>query len=647
MDLDSMPELYKEAFSQSLLNLDKLKEDDNIGYHKQGDIQNLLNATQIQQNLILEDILTILPHLQITGGQEGLVNRSLTQITAKWEESLRLSRNVMLIIDISNRKERGEMSHDMTIDLINTPLPELIGAVSVVPETILRNIKEFTGIKTELDDLDMILEGFLKSVFEAGQTQKLTHSAQKELIIRKLAPNCILLINSYLDNSNKTISDISLHQLIGILEQVYIPNSQPSEALVKLQSLGKVQNRDYLSHCAVISRLVRLSVRKEANEESKKALKESRCAEYMKHSLSESDSHLIRKLEIKRSEEQKQSLTSLKIARYLTQYHSNKGNGQDDFDLSTVNRVEVSENKENTSGFKTFQRGRSQFRPRGSLKGQLSPNDAYFASYRGQKGNFRPNNGPNRHFSNQHVNEGFPQGNEDFQYGNGKYQHENEYLQQDTGNEFQYENQYFSPENDDLQHDTGNEFQYENQYFSPENDDCYEENKFNQNTGTFRKNCPGRFQGQKMGFDPDNQGQDYIRRGQFRQNTGQNYIVPMYKDAKVNKDMCVMCGSLSHFWSSWRCKYRGIVGPTPRPRADIPAPVCKYHGRFLHPVEHCLGDIDVDSPNDVNNLRIVRSKNTQIFAENEECDEQEQDDIENDDVFDEIDFEDDETISFN
>ena len=166
MDLDSMPELYKEAFSQSLLNLDKLKEDDNIGYHKQGDIQNLLNATQIQQNLILEDILTILPHLQITGGQERLVNRSLTQITAKWEESLKLSRNVMLIIDISNRKERGEMSHDMTIDLINTPLPELIGAVSVVPETILRNIKEFTGIKTELDDLDMILEGFLKSVFE-------------------------------------------------------------------------------------------------------------------------------------------------------------------------------------------------------------------------------------------------------------------------------------------------------------------------------------------------------------------------------------------------------------------------------------------------------------------------------------------------
>ena len=225
----------------------------------------------------------------------------------------------------------------------------------------------------------------------------------------------------------------------------------------------------------------------------------------------------------------------------------------------------------------------------------------------------------------QHENGTFEDEN-NIQYGNGKYQHENEYFQQNTGNDFQYENQYFSPENDD----------------------CYEENKFKQNTGTLRKNCPKRFQGQKIvdqGFDPDNQGQDYIQRRQFRQNTGQHYIVPMYKDAKVNRDMCVMCGSLSHFWSSWRCKYRGIVGPTPRPRADIPAPVCKYHGRFLHPVEHCLGDIDVDSADNVNNLRIVRSQNTQIFAENEECDEQDR--IENDDVFDENDFVDDETILFN
>ena len=85
------------------------------------------------------------------------------------------------------------------------------------------------------------------------------------------------------------IADTTLQQLIGILEQVYMPNSQPSEALVKLQRLGKVKNKDFLSQCATISRLVRLSVRKEANDTIRKTLQESRSSEYMKASLTESD----------------------------------------------------------------------------------------------------------------------------------------------------------------------------------------------------------------------------------------------------------------------------------------------------------------------------------------------------------------------
>lgn len=61
----------------------------------------------------------------------------------------------------------------------------------------------------------------------------------------------------------------------------------------------------------------------------------------MKASLTESDYQLIQKLEIKRTEEQKEPLTALKIAKVLTQYHNNNDtNGQDNFELSTVNRVE-------------------------------------------------------------------------------------------------------------------------------------------------------------------------------------------------------------------------------------------------------------------------------------------------------------------
>ena len=215
MNLADTPEAFKEAFSQSVANLDKLQDARNIGHHKQADIQNLFNSTQIRQNQLLEDILQ-LPAMQIQAGQEAPINDTLARLSARWDENVSLSRNIMQIIDISNKKEKGELSYDMTIDLINPPKQELAGATSVVPENIVRNIDAFTGVKSDPEDLDIILEGFLKSIHEAGQAQKLTHSAQKELIIRKLSPNCILLINSYLDTSNKMIEDTTLHQLVGI-----------------------------------------------------------------------------------------------------------------------------------------------------------------------------------------------------------------------------------------------------------------------------------------------------------------------------------------------------------------------------------------------------------------------------------------------
>lgn len=549
MDIDSMPNTYKEAFNQSISNMGKLQDASNIGHHQQADIQNLFNSTQIQQNQIFEDILALLPTLQITGGQEGTANDVLARLTTKWADNLNLSRNVMQIIDISNKKERGELSYDMTIDLINTPRPELTGATSVVPENIVRNIKEFTGTKNESEDLDIILEGFLKSIFEAGQTQKLTHSAQKELIIRKLAPNCILLINSYLDTSNKTISDTTLPQLIGILEQIYMPNSQPSEALVKLQSLGKVKNGDYLSHCAIISRLVRLSVRKEANSDSKRALQESRSAEYMKYSLSEADSHLIRQLEIKRAEEQKQPLTALKIAKYLTQYHHNKNNVQDNFELSTVNKVDQCEAGDSAVALQIADRGnfrapyRPQFRPRGYQRGYSSPNNVRFGSFRGQRGNFRPN-------YNQRPNPVFRPRFQNFQRPNNFQK-----------NSFRGQNQY---------------------YVNPTN-----------SRGTWGRQNGSRAQysqGQQRGRG----GQNY--RPPIRDNNGFNSFNQasplVISDAKVQKGECIMCGNL-HSYKSFDCCYNGMT-PTRRTNANIPAPVCPIHKKFLHTAEQCLGDVKIN-----------------------------------------------------
>ena len=541
MDLDSMPLPYKDAYTQSVQNLDKLRDASNIGHHKQADVQNLFNSTQIQQNQILEDILQLLPSLQVTGGQEGSVTDGLARLTAKWGNNLELSRNVMQIIDSSNKKERGELSYDLTIDLINTPQPELVGATSVVPENIVRNIKEFTGVKTDSEDLDIILEGFLKSIFEAGQTQKLAHSAQKELIIRKLAPNCILLINSYLDTSGKTIADTSLQQLIGILEQVYMPNSQPSEALVKLQRLGKVRNGDFLSQCAVISRLVRLSVRKEANGDSRKTLQDSRSSEYMKNSLSEGDYQLIRQQEIKRAEEQKQPLTALKIAKYLTQYHHNKTNGQENFELSTVNRVE-GDPENNEFALQAGERGnfRPQYRPRGFKRENFPQNNARFGSNRGQRGNFRPN------YNQQRQNSTFRPRSQNFQ----------------RPNNFQK-----------------NSVRGQNQYYGNQSNSRGNWNKPNGSRTQYR----GRG-GQGYRPSRDNNAQ--------YNNSTNNTLSLVIADAKVQRGECIMCGN-QHSYKSFECCYSGIA-PQKRMNPNIPAPVCPIHKKYLHTARQCLGDVQIN-----------------------------------------------------
>ena len=540
MNLTDTPDEFKEAFSQSVANLDKLQDARNIGHHRQADIQNLFNSTQIRQNQLLEDILLVLPSMQIQVGQEGPTNGALTRLASRWDQNVNLSRNIMQIIDISNKKERGELSYDMTIDLINPPKVELTGATSVVPENIVRNINAFTGTKTENDDLDIILEGFLKSIYEAGQTQKLSHSAQKELIIRKLSPNCILLINSYLDTSNKTIEDTTLHQLVGILEQIFMPNSQPSEALVKLQKLGKIKNNDYLNHCAIISRLVRLSVRKEQNADSKKTLQESRSAEYMKSSLSDQDSHLIRAQEIRRAEEQKQPLTALKIAKFLTQYHNNKKDPHHDFDLSTVNRVEEDESFDTALVVRGADKSRPFVRPSGQRSFQQ--NRARYGNFRGRgTGNFQ--NSSNRGFGNFR--------------GRG-----NNFSRPNTFQRSAYRGQ--RPP------------QYGNN-----------NNNFNQNNNNVRGGW------KQNGFRPNYNNQPRGRGFQTNRPYQREDTMPLViADARVGKQECIMCGNL-HSYKSHDCCYNGMQ-PTRRTHPDKPASVCPIHKKFLHTAQQCLGDVKIN-----------------------------------------------------
>ena len=89
----------------------------------------------------------------------------------------------------------------------------------------------------------------------------------------------------------------------------------------------------------------------------------------MKASLTESDYQLIQKLEIKRAEEQKELLTALKV---LTQYpNNNDTKGQDNFELSTVNRVECDTEDIANPQIGEKENFRHQYKPRGFKKGNF------------------------------------------------------------------------------------------------------------------------------------------------------------------------------------------------------------------------------------------------------------------------------------
>ena len=105
MDSASTPEPFKEAFSESLVTLEKLRNVANISSNQNADFQNILNSVQFQTSVILEKIIAILPSLQIATGQNAEIQTQRESLERSWNDHLGLSRKVMLFVDNSNKKE--------------------------------------------------------------------------------------------------------------------------------------------------------------------------------------------------------------------------------------------------------------------------------------------------------------------------------------------------------------------------------------------------------------------------------------------------------------------------------------------------------------------------------------------------------------
>ena len=211
-------------------NLDKLKNNDKELLTEEANVLNLLNSGLASQARLLESVLKQLPNLEVSDDQREAAQPITAEIDKNWKDHLQVTRAVMRAVDITKRKEKGQLSCEQDLDLINEPGAELVGCTDVVPETCVKNIQLFDGSMGK--DLDIRLEGFLKSIFEAGSTNKLSHKAMKTLIIRKLSPQTLMLIESYLDTSDKIVEEVSLRQIVSILEECY----SQTDSCVKLES---------------------------------------------------------------------------------------------------------------------------------------------------------------------------------------------------------------------------------------------------------------------------------------------------------------------------------------------------------------------------------------------------------------------------
>ena len=541
MDRADIPAEYQEAYETSMDNLNKLRNSENI-LHEEANVLNLLNSGLASQAKLIESLVKQMPNLHVDPQRQASAAPISEEIDSNWKDHLLVTRNIMRAIDITKRKEKGQLTSEKALDLIFEPDSQLEGATDLVPESCVRNITVFDSSSGR--DLDIKLEGFLKSIYEAGSTNKLSHKAMKTLVIRKLSPQALMLIESYLDTSDKKLENVSLRQIVGILEECYA-QSDPRSALQKLQSLEKITNGDYFSACAVISRLVKLSVRKEGSKESRQILQESRAAEYMRGSLPSRDAKIIRSEELKRVTELKGPMSALKIASFLTLHHQNqKGSGedQDSPSISSVNRVMEGYDYEQEPAFMV----RRQAAPPSRGRGQ------YF-----QKGN-RHNSIPNFQGARQGTNF---QG----QYNRG----------------FNRNPQGFVPQR---RNPSNNQNSYNPQ-------SGYNNNAFRQNRPQNTQFPQGRtnFTGQNNQRRPQRgsfRGTPRGSRGSYRgPENRQEHNRPFvtYTDAKVEYNQCIMCGSTLHTFNSWDCAYRGIC----RPQKEN----CAIHKKYSHPTQACLGDL--------------------------------------------------------
>ena len=288
-------------------------------------VEKLLNAAITKSNETLESLATF-----ITEKVQLRDDTDIRPITESINEVRNMTKSIQFVCQVKSAKEDGLDLVGAELALVNTIYDEVPPdeAKEFISDHAIKALSTFSGDQGSGSQVDILLEQFLESAYKVAVTNMLSYKGCVRTITRKLTGTALLLYKAWLDQNSLKESDITLPMLVHFLEKRFALHSTPKQAMIALASLPPITDHGYLKAVGHISRLCRLSVRKE-KEEARKLLFETRANESFRNSLSNHDRAKVLEKDRERLEQGMSSMNYNKMAEYLTQCHTESPTGRD------------------------------------------------------------------------------------------------------------------------------------------------------------------------------------------------------------------------------------------------------------------------------------------------------------------------------
>ena len=281
-------------------------------------VEKLLNAAITKSNEALEGLADfVTQNVQLVDGTDiRPLQQSVTEVK-------NMTKSIQFVCQVKSAKEEGLDLVGAELALINRVYDEIPAdeAKESISDQALKVLPTFSGDQGAGSQVDILLEQFLESAYKIAMTNMLSYKGCVRIITRKLTGTALLLYKAWLEQNSLKESDLSLPMLVHFLEKRFALHSSPKQALIALSNLPTIVDHGYLKAVGHISRLCRLSVRKE-KEEARKLLFETRANECFRNSLTTQDRAKVLEKDRERLEQGMSSMNYNKMAEYLTQCHT-------------------------------------------------------------------------------------------------------------------------------------------------------------------------------------------------------------------------------------------------------------------------------------------------------------------------------------